>query len=189
VVNIVAPVLLAWVITQALHIYLHPSDVRDSRASHNAYGPVRLRLKLPGTHAGIPEPLISCGSIGNASLVFIRLLPKSRAKVGVEFWNLELDQGPEFPLPAADGEIEVACYLPAFYPKEGDDEWGAISPEIQRRRRHEYLITVNGSVRLKGSVNYDEPEHAPIYLGVNPLGGSFVSNRFTGQILRHTQHF
>lgn len=183
------PVALAWAATAALHRVLHPADVRDAVAAANGYGKVRLHVKLPGTHAGIPEPLLSCGRIGNASLVFIRLLPGGRARVGVEFWNLELDQGPEFALPAADAELDITCSLPALYPPEGDPAWGAIAPALQHQRRHEYLITVDGRAELRGVVDYLEPLHSPLYVGTNPLGGSFVSSRFTGRILTTDQRF
>jgi hypothetical protein len=182
-----APILLAWVLAHALHRRLYPQNVRVSEVSNNTYGKVRLRLKLPGTSAGIPEPLISCGITGNASLVFIRLLPKNRAKVGVEFWGLELDQGEEFALPAADAEIDVACDLPALYPGEGETSWGSTPPEVQKLRSHEYVIAVNGVARLRGSVTYTQAPHSPLYFGANPLGGSFVSNSFTGKILLKSQ--
>lgn len=188
-VNIIVPVLLAWFLTRALHKHLHPSDVRDSAASRNAYGQISLKLKLPGTHAGIPEPLISCGRIGNASLVFIRLLPNSRANVGIDFWGVELAQSPDFALPAMDAEIDVICALPAFFPAEGDVEWAGITGRAQQRRRSEYIIAVNGTTRLRGSIRYVEPPHSPIYFGVNPLGGSFVSSAFTGAILGVAQRF
>jgi hypothetical protein len=187
--NLLVPILLAWVLTRALHKHLHPLDVRDSVARRNAYGQMTLWLKLPGTHAGIPEPLISCGRIGNASLVFIRLLPNSRAKVGVEFWGQELAQGQEFALPAMDGEIEVTCTVPAFYPARGDPQWDGITASAQQRRCNEYIIAVNGTIRLRGSVTYAEPSRSPVYVGVNPLGGSFVSSAFTGTILRVVQQF
>ena len=155
-------------------------DVRDAVASRNSYGQISIRLKLPGTHAGIPEPLISCGRIGNAAIIFIRLLPNNRANVGIDFWGAELAQGPDFVLPAMDAEIDVTCAVPAFFPAEGDHEWAGITAGAQQRRRSEYIIAVNGTTRLKGSLQYVEPPHSPIYYGVNPLGGSFVSSTFTG---------
>lgn len=188
-VNVILPVLLGWLLTRGLHKHLHPSDVRDSVAKRNVYGQISLRLKLPGTHAGIPEPLISCGRIGNASIIFIRLLPNSRANVGIDFWGAELAQSPDFALPALDAEIEVTCAVPAFFPAEGDHEWAGITEGAQQRRRSEYIIAVNGTTRLKGSLQYVEPPHSPIYYGVNPLGGSFVSSTFTGAILRVAQRF
>jgi hypothetical protein len=188
-INVVVPVLLAWGLARALHRHLHPADVRDVAAERNTYGQIRLHLKLPGTHAGILEPLISCGRIGDASLVFIRLLPKSQARVGVEFWGLELDEGTAFAVPAPDAEIDLTCDLPACYPDAGDAAWGKTPPAEQQLRLHQYRIAVNGVVRLQGSVNYHQPPHSPLYFGINPLGGSFVSNRFTGKILRITQGF
>ena len=189
--GVALPILLAWAITHALH--RRPQAVavaaKEPPPALSGYGQLRLRLKLPGTNAGIAEPLISCGVAGDASLVFIKLLPKSRAKVGVEFWGAELDQGEEFALPAADAEIDLACDLPAFYPAEGDAAWGRTPAEVQKLRRNEFVITVDGVVRLRGSIAYPLAPHSPLYLGANPLGGSFVSNRFTGGILANSQTF
>ena len=187
--GVAVPILLAWAITQAFHRRPHAVAVaaKEPPPALSSYGQVRLRLKLPGTNAGIPEPLISCGAVGDAALVFIRLLPNSRAKVGVEFWGRELDQGPEFALPAADAEIDFACDLPAFYPVEGDAAWGKTPADVRQVRRHEFAISVDGVVRLKGSITYPLAPHSPLYIGANPLGGSFVSNSFTGRILRKSQ--
>jgi hypothetical protein len=183
------PGVLAWLIVIALHRTLYPSDLRAVAASTNGYGQVHLRIGLPGTHAGIPEPLLACGRVGNASLVYIRLLPNARARVGVEFWGLELDQGDEFSLPAADAVIDVTCSLPALYPPLKDSAWASVDAATQQRLTHEYAILVNGVVRLKGMVEYREPPHSPLYLGSNPLGGSFVSSRFSGTILDSDQKF
>jgi hypothetical protein len=187
--NVVVPILLAWILTRGLHRYLHPSDVRDVAPRGNSFGPLRIRLKLPGTSRGIPEPVLVCGRPGNASLVYIRLLPGSRAKVGVEFWGLRADQSGEFPVPSPDAEIEVTCYLPALFPEVGDPDWGNLSPEIQRARRGEYYITVDGVVRLNARVDYKQPPHSALYLGENPVGGSLVSDRFTGAVLGSSQRF
>jgi hypothetical protein len=180
---------LACGLTIALHRGLYPPAFEVPIVQRAAYGPVRLRLKLPLYHGGIPEPLVVCGKLDNAYLVYIRLLPKRRARVGVEFWGLELDQGPEFALAADDAQIDVACDLPAFYPEEGDPAWGKVAREEQRLRRHQFRITVDGRVRLEGRVDYKLPVHSPIYFGANPLGGSFVSGLLTARILRVSQEF
>jgi hypothetical protein len=187
--NVVVPVLLAWILTRGLHRHLYRPDVRDGAPNGNSFGPVRIRLKLPGTWEGIPEPVLVCGRPGNASLVYIRLLAGSRAKVGVEFWGLRADQSEEFPVPSPDAEIEITCYLPALFPEVGDSDWGNLSPEIQRARRGEYFITVNGVVRLNARVDYKQPPHSFIYLGENPVGGSLVSDRFTGFVIGSSQRF
>jgi hypothetical protein len=186
-VNLFVPILLAWLLTSVVHRRLHLSDPRPVAAEKNAFGPVKLRLKLPGTSAGIPEPLVVCGRTGNASLVYIRLLDGNRAKVGVEFWGLRADQSLEFPLPAADAVIEVVCYLPAFFPSEGDSYWAGLTEKLQRIRRGEYIIAVNGVVRLRAPVKYAQPAHPVLYFGENPIGGSLVSDRFSGVVLQAAQ--
>lgn len=185
--NFAVPVLVAWLLTNVLHDRLHPSPAGDIAPNGDLFGAVRLKVKLPGTSAGIPEPLIVCGEAGSASLVYIRLCSGSQAKVGVEFWGMRSYESEFFPLPAMDAVIDVTCYLPAFFPKEGDPYWGALTPTLQRIRRTQYFITVNNVVRLKGPLKYEQRPHSPIYFGANPLGGSLVSDRFTGTVLESSQ--
>lgn len=180
---ILIPAVIGLAQARLLHSYLNRGDVHTVRVERQTFGPLKLRLKLPGTHAGIPEPLFSIGKPGNASLVFIRLLKGSRAKVGIEFWGRELSEGDDFPLPAADAEIEVTCYLPALFPNRGNAIWGATPQDRKDRLSGEYRILVDGIERLKGSTSYQEPEDSPLYIGANPIGGSFVSDRFTGSFL------
>jgi hypothetical protein len=151
------------------------------------YGHVRLKVRLPGTLGGIPEPLLVCGSPGKAALIYIRRLEGARAKVGVEFWGLGAYEGEAFALPAPDAVIDVSCYLPAFFPKEGDPYWGDLSPGLQWLRRSDYIIAVDGVIRLKGPVSYEQPRRPPLYVGYNPIGGSFVSDKFSGVVLSFAQ--
>ena len=187
VINIIVPVLLAWVCVSATRHFLVSDSSADLREKEPAYGPVRLRIKLPGTAGGIPEPLFVFGEPGKAALVYIRLLKHARAKVGVEFWGLGAYESETFDLPAADATIDVSCYLPVFFPEVGDSYWGSLSEPFQRLRRSTYLIAVNGVERLKGPVRYDQAAHAPFYIGSNPIGGSLVSDRFTGAVLSVAQ--
>jgi hypothetical protein len=185
VLNFLLPVLLAWVCMGILHRQVYGSALKEPE--RNAYGPVKLRIKLPGMSAGIPEPLVVCGRTGNASMVYIRLLGGNRARVGVEFWGLELSQGEEFSVASADAELELVCEVPAFFPEEGSAAWRNVPPDLRQRRLGGYRVTVDGVVRLEGSTHYRQPPRSGLYFGENPLGGSFISAKFTGTILKATQ--
>jgi hypothetical protein len=187
--SVAVPVVVAWLLMHVVHSRVYPEEPRAPAAEANSYGPVRMRLVLPGTSAGIPEPLVACGITGNASVAYIRLLPGNRAKVGIDFWGMRADQSPDFPIPSSDAVIDVVCYLPAFFPPETDPYWGGLSQEFRRMRRNEYYIEVNGVVRLKAPATYIQAEHSPIYYGENPLGGSLVSDRFTGVVLSASQKY
>ena len=187
VLNIVVPIVLAWIcVSLAQRLSKKPLS-SDLREMPTAYGPVKLKLKLPGTSGRIPEPLFVYGSPGKAALVYIRLLANARAQVGVEFWGLGAIESEAFTLPSADAVIEVDCYLPVFFPRAGDPYWGNLSPELQAFRRSDYMIAVDGKIRLKGPVAYDQATHAPFYVGSNPIGGSLVSDRFTGSVISVVQ--
>jgi len=186
--NIVIPLLVAWWLASALYRHLHPSAA-DQAPSRSAFGAISLKVGLPGTAGGIPEPLIVCGVPGRAALVYIRFLSRKQAKVGVEFWGLGAFEGEPFALPADPSPISLTCALPALFPPVGDHRWGQAAPGAAALRHGEYLITVNGVVRLEGAVAYEQPEHSRLYFGTNPVGGSLVTNRFTGTILDVSQSF
>ena len=177
------PIVAAWAIVSHIPKSCYPKNPEASRMIFGSYGLVKMRLHLPGTAAGIPEPVLSCGRAGNASLIYIRLLKNSRAKVGIDFWGLTSVESKEFQLPASDGEIEFDCSIPAFHSWRDDSEWEGLTPTSRERLSGEYVIAVNGAVQLKGTVNYPQEAHAQVFIGVNPLGGSLVSDVFTGSVV------
>lgn len=185
----VVPAALGYAQARLLNAYIYGEiapveTVQPAKVVTQDYGPLCLTIKLPGTHAGIPEPLASIGMAGNASLIFIRLLSDSRAKVGIEFWGDELTEGDAFQVPAPDAEITVTCYVPALFPGKSNALWKGVPPEKREKATGAYLIQVDGITRLEGRTPYVQPEDSPIYIGTNPLGGSFVSNKFTGAVLK-----
>src|SRR5476649_324130 len=115
--NVALPIFLAWALVAAFYQY-HQVGPHEVDGSPARYGPVRMRLKLPGTAEGIPEPILVLGQPGKAALVYVRLLRGAHAKVGVEFWGQAAVESAEFALPAADAVIDVSCYLPALFPPE-----------------------------------------------------------------------
>jgi hypothetical protein len=179
--------ILAAVSAVTLHRKIYPLAARGPEVHRNSYGPIRLQVKLPGTAAGVPEPLITCGKPGRASLVFIRLIEGNRARVGIEFWGNALNQGAEFSLPRADTELTIVCEMPALFPNPDDGAWSDVPAATRTERTSRFRILVDGVVRLEGTLPYEQPRHSPLYFGANPLGGSFVTPRFSGVILQAVQ--
>lgn len=182
-VNVLAPLTLSWVLISSLEAHFRGGPPPVWSRDFSSYGPMKLRLQLPGTHAGIEEPILTVGSPGKATFVYIRLLNDSHAKVGIEFWGLSATESPAFKLPSQDATITVEVSFPALFPVKGSEDWRAVSEAEQQRLLSLYVVAVDGAVRLKGPVSYDEPARANIYLGQNPLGGSLVSDYFTGKVL------
>lgn len=186
--QIAAPVVLGWVLISSLQSALFPPPPQWSRSARQ-HGQLTLKLKLPGTSAGIAEPIVSVGRAGSATLVFIRLLPQSQAKVGVEFWGIGAWESDSFPLPAQDAMITVTTSFPALYPDEEDSLWNWMPVSTKTHLLTHYAISVEGIPRLSGVVKYKQEPNQPRYLGSNPLGGSLVSVSFTGQLLESWQAF
>ena len=185
--NFLLPVLLGVLGAHLAHRRLYPPDVMQTAPKGASYGTISVRFKLPGTSAGIPEPLLTVGKQGNASIVYIRLINRARAKVGVQFVGLQPIEGDVFNLPAMDAEIEVTFFLPALFAPMGDPAWGGMPPPLQEIRKKRFYILVDNVVRAKGPIDYVQPAHAPVYVGENPVGGSYVTDRFSGTVLAAAQ--
>jgi hypothetical protein len=180
--NILLPLGLSWVLISSLQAHFFTGPPTWSR-DFGSYGPMTLKLQLPGTHAGIEEPVLTVGRPGQATFVYIRLLSSARARVGIEFWGLTAYESPPFRIPSQDAQITVEASFPALFPKMGSADWGSVSNFEQKHILSEFIVSVDGVVRVRGPVNYDEPPRLPVYLGRNPLGGSLVSDFFTGKVL------
>jgi len=188
-VRIVAPVALGWLVATYAHARLYPPPVAESAPSRADYGPVHLKLRLAGTAPGIPEPLLTCGITGSAVEVYIQVMAHAKALVGIDFWGWQKVESEPFQLSAQDARLDVTIYVPALFPEKGSASWGAYSPALQEKWRGQTVIVVDGKVRLKVPGIYPLPPHTPIYYGRNPLGGSFVSDYFTGVIDAISQTF
>jgi len=172
-----------------VHARIYPPPAAEAAPSHALYGPVRLRLRLAGTAPNILEPLLTCGITGNAAEVYIRVMAHARATVGIDFWGWKKVESDPFELPAQDARIDVTIYLPALFPGKGDPAWGAYSTALQEKWRGQSVIVVDGKARLVTPGAYPLRPHSPLYYGRNPLGGSFVSDYFTGVIEQVSQRF
>ena len=177
------PLLLAWASTTALHRRIYPEPMTPAAEGELISGPVHLVLRLPGTYAGIAEPLFVYGSPGNATLAYIRLLPGAKAQVGVELWGYKKIESDEFSIPPDQGVIRVDCSVPSFYQNQAASYWEGMDPSLSQVLRRRILLAVDGQVRLRAEYDYVRNPNAILALGANPLGGSVVSSRFTGTVL------
>jgi hypothetical protein len=181
--NFLLPIAIAWSVVAYLDQNKYGSLSHLYSRQSQKYGPISLELKLSGAADAIPEPVVACGRPGNAAIVYIRLLRDAHVKVGVEFLDLGTFESDDFVLLAPDAKITFTCYLPELFPAESASEWGQTPILRQTLLRHQYIIEVDGIVRLKGEVNYKQTDGALIYYGSNPFGGSLVSRSLTGRIL------
>lgn len=147
------------------------------------YGAARMIAWLPAAAAGVPEPLLVVGIPGQATLGYVRVLPGGKAKVGAEFWGFGAFESEKIAA-ASDSATEIIFHFPALYPPVGDPRWGKVSLAAQEARRSRLTILVNGRVVLDQEVKPTGAPSAPVFLGRNSVGGSWVTNKFTGRLLQ-----
>jgi hypothetical protein len=182
-INFLAPLALSWLLISSLQARFFSGPRPIWSRDFGSYGPLTLKLQLPGTNAGIEEPLLTVGHPGKATFVYLRILSGARARIGIEFWGYGAIESPPFDIPAQDAQITVEASFPALFPGKGSADWGAVSEAEQRHLLSQFIVAVNGVARVRGPITYDEPPRDPIYLGRNPLGGSAVSDYFTGKVV------
>jgi len=182
------PALAAWWLAGALFFKVHPELVKHP-PPRAALGPLQMTIRLPGTCAGIPEPLLTCGEPGKAMFIYIRIVGKTRALIGVYIWGKTATEGPEFSVPSPQAQLKVVSFLPVFFPDEKDSRWGARDLATRRQLRESVKVEVDGVERLSAPMNYPMDERPPTYIGANPIGGSVVSDFFTGTVVQSSQSF
>lgn len=146
-------------------------------------GAIRLVVDLSGTAAGVPEPLLVVGMTGEATLVYLRLLPGGQARVGVEFWGVGAPESEPFAL-ANPGRAEIVVQLPGLYPPEDDIRWGGVPAARQQMLRTSFRVVVDGVARLAEGVKAPIPRQPGVFYGVNPAGGSWVREKFSGTVVQ-----
>jgi hypothetical protein len=105
----------------------------------------------------------------------------------VDIWGQPPVEGPEFSVPSPQAQLKVVCFLPVFFPDERDSRWAATDVATRRRLREGVRVEMDGVERLSVPINYPMAERPPIYIGANPIGGSVVSDFFTGTAVQSSQ--
>ena len=146
------------------------------------FGAVELTLLLPAVGPGVPEPLVVAGIPGRGVLGFVKNLPDGTHEFGVEVWSVGAWAGR--PVHVRGGKTATVVYsFGSLFPPSGAAAWGATPPERQRALKDEIRITVDGVEVFEATRRTPEFDHVPLYVGVNPIGGSYVGARFSGEML------
>lgn len=148
----------------------------------SGYGAAALRIRFPLNAAGVPEPLVTVGLPSHATLGYVRVLPGGKVKLGAEFWGVGVIESDEITA-AGDVPADVTFHFPALYPPAGDPGWGGVDRATQEARRSRLTILLNGRIVLDREVNAPVQPSAPVSFGENPVGGSWVTNKFSGRLV------
>jgi hypothetical protein len=149
-----------------------------------SYGAVKLRLLLPATPTGRPEPLVVVGEAGLAVLGFIVALPEGRAQLGAEVWGMGAWRSDPVTLRPEESN-EIIYEFGSLFPAEADDvAWGTISGAARSEHKRWLRIRVNGEVVLDRQVQTPEMGQTTVEVGRNLVGGSYVGEAYSGTILK-----
>ncbi|HVT73218.1 MAG TPA: hypothetical protein VHD61_08785 [Lacunisphaera sp.] len=156
-----------------------PAD-EDGREDCGAF---RLVVWLPVAAAEVPEPLLVVGEAGRATLGYVRVLPGGQARFGAELWGVgAFESDPVAAPPEANTTVEFR--FPALYPPPGDGRWGGMPRTGQESRRSHLTILVGGRVVLDREVRDNGTPAAPVAFGRNPVGGTWVGEKFSGRLVQ-----
>ena len=118
---------------------------------------------------------------------YIRILPDTKATLGVDLWGVGDLESKPFALSDLDEEMDVVLSLPMLLPPDSDPIWAGLTERARRFWKSHLIVQQNGKCVIFSDKPYPMPANSPIYYGLNPLGGSIVSDRYTGKILSATK--
>ena len=137
-----------------------------------AYGPVRLRLRLPDVRAVLTrEPLVVTGVPRAGDIVFVQYLDKNRIRLGVDHWGSAAIESEPLAL-GAGGEHTIVIAMGSLFP---------VNSAASQERRIQILLD-GARVLDSDQHTYDSSPH-DVFFGINAIGGSTCGYAFTGRIL------
>jgi hypothetical protein len=146
---------------------------RERRAAHDLtpipVGPVRLAVRFTRTPEADAEPLLCAGESGRADFVFVQLERDGRVRFGLDHWG----EGVTLSEPVAVDfarEHQFEIHLQSLYAP------GATPPADGLR------LSLDGRELLVRNGPAWPAIPAQRWLGLNPIGGSSCSARFSGEI-------
>jgi hypothetical protein len=147
-----------------------------------AWGAAHMRMILPPSGGGSAEPLVVAGKPGRAVLGYVRVYADGSAVFGIEIWGVGAFESK--PVRAVAGKtLDVEFSFGSFFPEVGGAGWGAVPLERQRVLKHSLRILVGGAAVVDVAADTPDLRGLPVYFGLNPIGGSVVGLRFTGQLV------
>jgi hypothetical protein len=148
-----------------------------------AWGPARLQVVLAPAGNGTAEPLVVAGIPGRAVLGYVRVRPDGSAVFGIEVWGVGVEESR--PVRAGAGRpIDVEYSFGSLFPDVGAAGWGSVPAGRQPAIKRSARILIDGAAVLDLEKDTPNLDRLPVYFGENPVGGSVVAPRFSGQVLR-----
>lgn len=159
-----------------------PEVPQGAEQTDETFGALRLVLRVPAA-SGAPEPVAVVGVPGEANLVYLRVLPKGQARLGVEVWGYGAYESEPF---AADSTKPLALEisLPVMFPPTGDPRWRGAGADFQQDLRSTFRLKANGVVVLVHPATGPVPRATRVHYARNPVGGSLVLGEFSGALLQ-----
>ncbi len=151
------------------------------------YGMLELTLRLRTLHGNVAEPLVVLGEAGRAVFVFVRPVGLRQVRLGVEVWGVGAWETEPLPTQAPERDI-VTVSLPAFYPAaDNAAAWRGVPAERRDRALSHLVVQWNGQTVLVQGTALSTMDPNSLSVGENRIGGSVVSDRFTGEVesIRH----
>ena len=136
---------------------------------------LRLRVQLVGQPAGTREPLVVTGRTGAGELLVVEHLAPGEIRFVLDSWGQPV-RASRLVRVEADKPHEIDVTLGAL---------ATVDDATVLRGAHAgpLRVKVNGEVVWEERSDYHVAEHAEVYVGRNPIGGTSCGLRFSGAIL------
>jgi hypothetical protein len=169
------PLLVA--VAAALGITATVWVVNHLHTIHEAYGSLRLQVKLPARPVNSKEPLLTIGRPGAADCVFVVYERDGQVRFGFDHWGF-------------GGPLSDAIAVDLTQPHTMEITLGGLYPTSRLfgraplpKQYAKLRVTLDGKPVLDQEQPFHPASAQQVYLGRNPVGTAGVSPQFSGLIL------
>jgi hypothetical protein len=162
------------------HAWIFNCSEHGQPAFDGAFGPVKLRLRLPNVPPGTAEPLLVSGQSGAGDLVYVVQEGGNRIRFGHDHWGWSPIVSDSFEVDLSKSH-DVTISIGSLYPPV--DSAFSASGTAFRQRRGRLYVEIDGRVVLAQDREFFESASAETAIGLNVIGGSSCGASFTGEVV------
>ena len=141
-----------------------------------APGIIRMNLWLPsGKPPGLHEPLVCTGISGAGDLLYLCYIDAQHIVLGFDHWNFGGPLGKPFKVDFSLPQ-RVEVHMGSLFPPNSE-------PSANDPARRHLEVRWNGEVVLNGEFDFHPAYADQVYFGLNPIGCSTSTSKYSGQII------
>ena len=145
-------------------------------------GPLSASVRFAPFPSAPNEPLVVSGVEGKGDIVFVNYMDKKHIKIGIDHWAVGMKLSD--PIEVTPNTVyTVTVSSAAFLPDAESPQWKTLPSHERDSLLSAIRVFVNGKLILEAPWKAYPADDSQISVGVNTIGGSTCSPRFSGAVI------